>query len=102
MKRFALAILAAGALSAPASAATDCAKDYKEFVVNMDRGKLATMSAEEIAGLSRTAMRVYEGCTSGDERFSATNLFKQLDAEKFSRSDDIFRSGAFAPPGAKK
>jgi hypothetical protein len=102
MKRLALAILAVGALSAPALAATDCAKDYKEFVINLDRGKLATMSAEEIAGLSRTALRVYEACTSGDERFSATNFFKQLDSEKYSRADDIFRSGAFAPPGAKK
>ena len=102
MKRLALAILAVGALSAPASAATDCAKDYKDFVINLDRGKLATMSAEEIAGLSRTALRVYEACTSGDERFSATNFFKQLDAEKYSRANDIFSSGAFAPPGAKK
>jgi hypothetical protein len=102
MKRFALAILAAAALSAPASAATDCAKDYKDFVINLDHGKLATMSAEEIAGLSRTALRVYEACTAGDERFSATNFFRQLDAEKYSRAEDIFRSGAFAPPGARK
>jgi len=102
MKRVAIAILAASALSAPALAGTDCAKDYKEFLVNLDRGKLATMSAEEIAGLNRTALRIYQACTSGDERFSATNLFRQLDAEKYSRANDIFRSGAFAPPGAKK
>ena len=102
MKRFALAILAAAALSAPASAAVDCAKDYKDFVINLDRGKLATMSAEEIAGLTRTALRVYEACTSGDERFSTANFFRQLDASRYSRAEDIFRSGAFDPPGARK
>jgi hypothetical protein len=101
MKRCVLALFAVGALSAPAFA-TDCAKDYKEFVLNVDRGKLATMSADEIAKLSRTALRIYDGCTSGDERFSATNLFRQLDASKYSKADDIFSSGAFDPPGAKK
>jgi len=101
MKRLVLTLLAAGAFSAPALAA-DCAKDYKDFMVNLDRGKLATMSAEEIAKLSRTALRVYEACTSGDERFSATNFFRQIDAEKYSKAEDIFRSGAFDPPSQSK
>jgi hypothetical protein len=39
MKRFALAIIAVGALSAPAMAA-DCAKDYKDFWQNLDRENL--------------------------------------------------------------
>jgi hypothetical protein len=102
MKRYLLAILAAGALSAPALAA-DCAKDYKEFVTNFKSDKLAAMSAEEIADLSRTALRGYDACTAGDERFTAENFFRKLDQEgPHSRSSDIFTSGAFDPPGAKK
>ena len=102
MKRYVLAILAAGALSAPALAA-DCAKDYKEFVTNFKSDKLAAMSGEEIADLSRTALRGYDACTAGDERFTAENFFRKLDETgPHSRSSDIFRSGAFDPPGAKK
>ena len=100
MKRFVLTILGAGALSAPALAA-DCAKDYKEFWTNIDRAAFAQLTAEQMAELSRTALRIYDSCTAGDERFTATNLFRQLDAEHYSKADDIFRSGAFNPPGAK-
>ena len=101
MNRYVLAILAAGALSTPASA-TDCGKDYKDFMTNFNRDKLAAMSAEDIADLSRTALRGYDACTAGDERFTAENFFSKLDASAHSRSSDIFRSGAFDPPGVKK
>jgi hypothetical protein len=102
MKRLMLAAVAAAALSTPALA-VDCANDYKQFVINLNREKLAAMSAEEIADLSRTALRGYEACTSGDERFTAQNFFRKLDElGPHSKSSDIFSSGAFAPPGAKK
>ena len=81
MKRFALAIIAVGALSAPAVAA-DCAKDYKDFWQNLDREKFAKKSADQIADLSRTALRGYDACTAGDERFTADNFFKQLELGK--------------------
>ena len=77
MKRFALAIVAIGALSAPAMAA-NCAKDYKDFWRSLDRQKFAKLSAEQIADLSRTALRGYDACTAGDERFTADNFFKKL------------------------
>jgi hypothetical protein len=102
MQRLILAAVAAAALSSPALAA-DCANDYKQFVINLDHNKLAAMSAEEIADLSRTALRGYEACTSGDERFTAQNFFRKLDElGPHSKSSDIFNSGAFSPPGAKK
>jgi hypothetical protein len=102
MKRLVLALFAAGAFSAPALA-TDCAKDYKDFVVNLDHGKLAAMSAEQIADLSRTALRGYDACTAGDERFSAENFFKKLDEKgPYAKASDIFRSGAFDPPSQAK
>jgi hypothetical protein len=102
MKRLILAAVAAAALGSPALAA-DCANDYKQFVINLNRDKLTAMSADEIADLSRTALRGYEACTSGDERFTAQNFFRKLDElGPHSRSSDIFNSGAFNPPGAKK
>ena len=101
MKRFVLTALAVAALSAPAFAA-DCAKDYKEFWNTIDREQFGKLSGEQVADLVRTSLRIYNSCTSGDERFSATNFYKQLDAEHYAKASDIFSSGAFAPPGARK
>jgi len=102
MKRLILAGLAAASLSAPALAA-DCAKDYKSFWENLERSKYAKMSAEQIADLSRTALRGYDACTAGDERFTAQNFFRKLDQlGPNAKASDIFKSGAFDPPGAKK
>jgi opacity protein-like surface antigen len=102
MKRLILAAVATAALSAPALAA-DCAKDYKSFWEDLDRSKYAKMSAEQIADLSRTALRGYDACTAGDERFTADNFFKKLDQlGPNAKASDIFKSGAFDPPGAKK
>jgi hypothetical protein len=88
-------------LSAPALAA-DCVKDYKEFWTNIDRETFAQLTAEQIADLSRTALRGYDGCTSGDERFSAENFSQKLDRSRYSKASGIFKSGAFDPPGARK
>ena len=66
------------ALSAPAMAA-NCAKDYKDFWEGLDRQKFSKLSAEQIADLSRTALRGYDACTAGDERFTADNFFKKLE-----------------------
>ena len=102
MKPLILATVAAAALSAPALAA-DCAKDYKSFWENLDRSRYAKMSAEQFADLSRTALRGYDACTAGDERFTAQNFFKKLDQlGPNAKASDIFKSGAFDPPGAKK
>ena len=101
MKRLLLTFLSVCALSAPAVAA-DCAKQYKDFWTNIDREAFARLSPEQMVDLNRTTLRVYDGCTSGDERFTAGNFFQQLDASRYSKASDIFSSGAFAPPGAKK
>ena len=76
MKRLILAAAVAAALSAPAMAA-DCAKDYKDFWEKLDRSSFAKMSAEQIAGLSRRALRAYDTCLAGDER-EAKALFAKL------------------------
>jgi hypothetical protein len=104
MKCFALVIIAVGALSGPAMAA-NCAKDYKDFWDTLDREKSAKMSAEQYADLSRTALRGYEACTAGDERFTADNFFKKLDTQANSKTlpSDIFKPGGeLDSPAAKK
>ena len=104
MKRFVFTIIALGVLSAPAMAA-NCAKDYKDFWSNLDREKFVKLSAEQIADLSRTALRGYDACTAGDERFTADNFFKKLDSMANAKASDIFNGDAFGPggsPNAKK
>jgi hypothetical protein len=101
MKRFALAVLAIASLSAPAMAA-DCAKDYKAFWDNLDKARYAKLSPEQFADLSRTSLRGYDACSAGDQRFTAQSFFEKLDKEHFAKASDIFKSDAFAPPGAKK
>ena len=76
MKRLMLAAVAAAALSAPAMAA-NCAKDYKDFWENFDRSRVVMMSAEQIADLSRRALRAYDACQAGDEQ-GAKALFAKL------------------------
>jgi Ni/Co efflux regulator RcnB len=104
MKRIVLALVAAAALASPVAAA-DCAKDYKDFWQNLDREKSAKMSAGQYADLSRTALRGYDACTAGDERFTADNFFKKLDTQINAKASDIFNGDAFGPggsPNAKK
>jgi hypothetical protein len=80
-----------------------CAKDYKNFWESLERSRFARMSAEQIADLSRTALRGYDACTAGDERFTADNFFKKLDQlGPNAKASDIFKSGAFDAPGVKK
>ena len=104
MKRLILAAVAAAALAAPAMAA-DCAKDYKDFWQSLDREKFAKMTPEQIADLSRTALRGYDSCTAGDERFTAKNFYEKLQSQANAKASDIFNGDAFGPrgsPNAKK
>jgi opacity protein-like surface antigen len=104
MKRLILAAVAAAALSAPAMAA-NCAKDYKDFWQSLDREKFAKLSAEQIADLSRTALRGFDACTAGDERFTAKGFYEKLQSQANAKASDIFKDGAFGPagsPNAKK
>src|SRR2546423_10427037 len=94
--------LAAGATGASAQTyggARSCAKDYKDFWETLDRSKFAKMSAEQIADLSRTALRGYDACTAGDDRFTADNFFKKLQSDANAKASDIFKDGAFGPAG---
>ena len=88
MKRLAIAAVAlatlAGPLGAPVVAQTkmDCSRLYKDFWEKFDREKYAKLSAEQLAGVSRLALRAYDACQAGDEQ-DAKALFDRLNRMQF-------------------
>jgi opacity protein-like surface antigen len=90
MKRLALAAVVAGVLASPAAAA-NCAKDYKDFWDKIDREKFSKMSGEQVAKLNRVALRGYDACTAGDQKFDSSDFFKKLDREAYNVSDDFWQ-----------
>jgi len=96
VSRFALAAIV-GSTSVQAAGA-DCAKDYKDFWDN--NSPLAkSLTPEQYAQLSRTALRGFDACSAGDERF-ATDFFKQL-GSALAKPEDIFNQ-INSSPLAKK
>ena len=90
MKRFAFAVLALATLAAPglvagpalAQTKMDCSRLYKDFWEKFDQQKYAKISAEQLAGVSRMALRAYDACQAGDDQ-DAKALFEQLERMKF-------------------
>jgi opacity protein-like surface antigen len=88
MKRFAIAAVAlatlAGPVAAPVVAQTkmDCSRLYKDFWEKFDREKYAKISAEQLAGVSRLALRAYDACQAGDEQ-DARALFDRLNRMQY-------------------
>jgi anti-sigma-K factor RskA len=63
-------------------AAMDCSRLYKEFWGKLENDKYARISAEQLTGVSRLALRAYDACQAGDEQ-DAKVLFKRLDHIRF-------------------
>ena len=59
----------------------DCSRLYKEFWTNLGHDKYAKISAEQLAGISRMALRAYDACQAGDE-LDARALFERLERMK--------------------
>lgn len=96
MKLVALAVFAVAALAAPASAqigsgVPECVRNYKAFSSSMLNGAGKEFSGAQLAEINRYALRGYDGCTSGDERFMAENFFKTLEAIRPEKADEFFR-----------
>jgi hypothetical protein len=87
MKRLATAFVALAVLAAPGGIALaqgkmDCGKAYKGFWEKLEREKYAKISPEQLAGVSRLALRAYDACQAGDE-LDAKALFERLDKMKY-------------------
>jgi len=88
MKRLAIAAVALATLAAPMGAPVvaqtkmDCSRLYKDFWEKFDREKFAKISADQLAGVSRMALRAYDACQAGDEQ-DARALFDRLNRMQF-------------------
>jgi hypothetical protein len=90
MKRLACAVLALAVVATPglltvsavAQTKMDCSRLYKDFWEKMDKEKYAKISAEQLAGVSRMALRAYDACQAGDE-LDAKALFDRLNKMTF-------------------
>jgi len=76
--------MALGVMAGAATAQTkmDCSRLYKDFWEKFDREKYAKISAEQLAGVSRMALRAYDACQAGDEQ-DAKALFDRLSKMTF-------------------
>jgi anti-sigma-K factor RskA len=63
-------------------AAMDCGGLYKNFWGTLDREKYARIPAEQLAGVSRMALRAYDACQAGDQ-LDAASLFRRLERMNF-------------------
>jgi anti-sigma-K factor RskA len=63
-------------------AAMDCGGLYKNFWGKLDREKYARIPAEQLAGVSRMALRAYDACQAGDQ-LDAASLFGRLERMNF-------------------
>jgi len=60
----------------------DCSRLYKVFWGKLENDKYARISADQLAGVSRMALRAYDACQAGDE-LDANALFRRLDGIRF-------------------
>jgi hypothetical protein len=79
-----IGLVALGMMAGAATAQTkmDCSKLYKDFWEKLDKEKYAKISAEQLAGVSRMALRAYDACQAGDE-LDAKALFEKLNKMAF-------------------
>ena len=79
-----IGLMALGVMAGAATAQTkmDCSRLYKDFWEKFDREKYAKISAEQLAGVSRMALRAYDACQAGDEQ-DAKALFDRLSKMQF-------------------
>jgi hypothetical protein len=75
----AVGVIASAAL---AQGKMDCGKAYKGFWDKLEREKYAKITPEQLAGVSRMALRAYDACQAGDEQ-DAKALFEKLERMKF-------------------
>jgi anti-sigma-K factor RskA len=59
-----------------------CGTRYKDFWEQFDQQKYGRISAEQLAGLSRMALRAYDACEAGDDQ-DARALFDRLRRMQF-------------------
>ena len=85
MKRFTSVFVALAVIVGPPAIAQgkmDCGRAYKGFWEKLDRERYTKITPEQLAGVSRMALRAYDACQAGDE-LEAKELFERLDRLRF-------------------
>ena len=59
-----------------------CGSLYKSFWEKRDREMYQRISPEQLAGVSRMALRAFDACEAGDEQ-DAKALFERLDRMRY-------------------
>lgn len=100
MKRFALAAAAVVALSIPAAANPNCARDYKAFWDQFNTGPAKSLTGEQHAIVSRQALRAFDACTAGDEA-AGKSIFTRLQEAAPAKGEDFWKSLQQTAPAKK-
>jgi hypothetical protein len=77
-----------------------CELNYKAFVERMSEAS-PKLSGRELADIHRVAVRGFDACTSGDQRFDAKGFFEKL-GPAGGKPEDIFKEFDRGGAGAKK
>jgi hypothetical protein len=77
-----------------------CELNYKAFVGRMSEAS-SKLSGRELADIHRVAVRGFDACTSGDQRFDAKGFFEKL-GPAGGKPEDIFKEFDRGGAGAKK
>jgi hypothetical protein len=77
----------------------DCGKLYKNFWQTRDAESYARISSEQLAGISRMALRAYDACQAGDEQDAKALLARLLGRSGERTSHDQHRAAAETKQG---
>jgi hypothetical protein len=77
-----------------------CELNYKAFVERMSEAS-SKLSGRELADIHRVAVRGFDACTSGDQKFDAKGFFEKLGPAR-GKPEDIFKEFDRGDAGAKK
>ncbi len=77
-----------------------CELNYKAFVERMS-GAASKLSGKELSDIHRVAVRGFDACTSGDQKFDAKGFFEKL-GPAGGKPEDIFKEFDRGGAGAKK
>lgn len=77
-----------------------CELNYRSFVERMSEAS-SKLSGKELADIHRVAVRGFDACTSGDQRFDAKGFFEKL-GPAGGKPEDIFKEFDRQGAGAKK
>ena len=77
----------------------DCGKLYKNFWQTRDAASYARISSEQLAGISRMALRAYDACQAGDEQDAKALLARLLGRSGERTSHDQHRAATETKQG---